>query len=1833
MNISELIEEYEVLGVKMWVEDGALKFKSPVGVMTDIRKETLKKHKESLVSYLNHADAPVLIHDEVNRHAAFPLTGIQEAYLFGRNQNFDSSGVGCHAYCEIALKNADRGRLEAAWHKTILRHDMLHAIVYPDGSQKVLREFRLPGIPEYEAASAGDFERRVAEVRTRLSHKQYQTDAYPLYDFEITKYGDESTLHVSFDMLIADFVSIRVVLKDMMAYYADAHAELPELDITFRDFLLFRERQAGGLKAKERLRQDREYWLGRVGDLPQGPELPVVGKISNDNVRFEQRAWVASAEEWESIGALAQRMRVTPSVLVLAAYAEMLGKWSKNKNFCVNLTLLNRPDVHPQIGGIVGDFTDVDVLEIAPKAGSSFLERVKAIQNRLWSDLGHNAFSGIQVLRELAKTHGRNVIIPIVYTSTAGMSMEDGAGCAPYEIRYSISQTPQVWIDCQVSDWHGGVRVNWDVREGVFREGVLDDMFEAFTGLLADLAKPDFDPSLQSPIRLSPKYREVVDAVNATGAPFVKGTLMDGFLAQAKDHPGRTALICEEGAYSYGELAECAARVQEELLSLGAAEKDRVCIALDKGVWQIAAILGVLSIGAAYVPVNVSQPLARQRAILKDAACSLCVTDVEGLLGDGPDSGLSHITPVNPGRLAKERSGGLQAVSYASENTAYIIYTSGSTGQPKGVVIRHEAALNTILDINERFGVTQEDRIIGLSEIAFDLSVYDIFGAFQAGAALVLPDAGRKTDPGHWDDLIARHRVSIWNTVPALMQMYAGFAANRARPETGSLRLVLLSGDWIPVSLPGEVRELCPGAQVISLGGATEASIWSIFFDTENYKGEESIPYGTPLRNQRFHVLDAGLEPCPFEVAGSLYIAGSGLAEGYFNDEEATKHAFLHHPQTRERIYHTGDLGRYRADGAILFLGRDDSQIKIHGYRVEIGEIENVLKAHPKLRNAAVIAERDAQGEYRIGAFVLPAESDEERDGRLAFSEELREYCGSVKTAAFQELPGGVLDRWIALSERIALFNMIGALRSAGLFRNAGDVHTESEIIKMLHADGKYTALLSRWLRALGKEGLLGCDSAGGYRLAVVYDEDRLRAEKAEFAEIEKELQNSPVLSGILCREPEALVRLISGQERPLDYLFPEGGSGVALAAYQDNRVARCFNGIVHQVMMKIAGHLNQARAGQPVRILEVGAGVGGTSNELIPHLDGLNVRYRFTDVSNYFLNEAKKRFQAYPWVEYGIYDVNEDYSGQGLKASEADIILCANVLHNAKDGKKHIAKMAEMLSPGGFLVVIDAISETYSLMTSMGFVYDSDEIIDDRRLAGSIFFDHAHWMDLIRAAGLALVCDAPGPGEQFYETGQHLFICRADSPQLCISGEEIEEYLRGKLPHYMIPHYIEALPTLPLTENGKVNREALRRRIENRQAPESTDFEPPVGDVEAQIAGIWSEVLGKGPIGRRQNFYEIGGDSLTIAQVVSKMKETVAPAEALDWNTLLQLMIEGQTVEGVAKGLLAGASGETAAAKPDCYSILKAETDTLLKEIVLFADGTGTLSIYRALLEMLSSKANESTRISGFAVEDAEAFLGMPETESIVGLGRKYAERLRSGPGRRICLVGHCMGALIALETCRELQRAGVASELFMIDPRKGDSYRENVLLQERGFAQLLGADLARCGHAAPDEALGAALQAHFEQAGVLASEEDLCAMAGRHKNVGDCYAALSRIPQWERFENMYKTLHHVDAETITDFEIHRLIQYYKVFVHSYKSVVAYRPEPFAMPAHMLSCTDRSRAFLTFMESEVDFAQAAGAPGGRFEECTITGDHLSCMRLPEVGQIAAYLEERGVFA
>ncbi|WP_341537771.1 non-ribosomal peptide synthetase [Clavibacter michiganensis] len=357
----------------------------------------------------------------------------------------------------------------------------------------------------------------------------------------------------------------------------------------------------------------------------------------------------------------------------------------------------------------------------------------------------------------------------------------------------------------------------------------------------------------------------------------------------------------------------------------------------------------------------------RRRAIHRAAGIRLVIADDPPAAG-GDEPGTPAL--LRPADAAAEEPLA-DPVRPPVEALAYVIHTSGSTGEPKGVEITHDAAWSTVDAVSRMLEIGPGDRVLALSALDFDLSVFDVLGVLGAGGALVLPEEGEERDAPRWLDLVHEHGVTLWDTVPMLLDMLL-VAADDRPGRLGSLRAALVSGDRVGTDLHGRlIRAAGPGTRLVALGGATEAAIWSNAWEVDGpLDGWQSAPYGRPLPDQAFRVLDASGRDCPDWVPGELVIGGRGLARGYRGDPARTAAAFVE--LGGGRWYRTGDTGRYRPGGILEFLGRADRQVKLGGHRMELGEIEAAHAASPGVRRAMALVVDGPGGRRRVHVAVEP---------------------------------------------------------------------------------------------------------------------------------------------------------------------------------------------------------------------------------------------------------------------------------------------------------------------------------------------------------------------------------------------------------------------------------------------------------------------------------------------------------------------------------------------------------------------------------------------------------------------------------------------------------------------------------------------------------------------------------------------------------------------------------------------------------------------------------------------------------------------------------------------
>ncbi|WP_201408168.1 non-ribosomal peptide synthetase [Mycobacterium paraintracellulare] len=949
----------------------------------------------------------------------FSLAPMQHAMWVGRQENQQLGGVAGHLYVEFDGGGIDPERLRAAATALARRHPMLRVRFLPDGTQRIAPADEFGPFPvhveDLRERSTGEADRRLAAIRAAKSHQQLDGAVFELAVTLLP--AERSRLHVDLDMQAADAMSYRTLMADLAALYLGR--DLPELGYTYRQYRHAIE--AEDARPQPARDADRAWWARRLPELPDPPALPTTGgRAENQSTR--RWHWL-DPHTRDALFARAQARGFTPAMALAAGFANTLARWSTTSRFLLNVPLFGRQALHPDVDSLVGDFTSSLLLDVDLTRANTAAARAQVVQDAMRTAAAHSAYPGLAVLRDLSRHRGTQVLAPVVFTSALGLgelfsSDVTGQFGTPGWI---ISQGPQVLLDAQVTEFDGGVLVNWDVREGVFPAGVIDAMFAHHIDELLRLASADEAWEAPGPPALPEVQRAVREAANGRTAEPSGEALHDGFFRQAEQRPDAPAVFASSGDLSYAQLRDQALAVAAALRAAGVTAGDTIAVMGPKTAEQIPALLGILSVGAVYLPIGVDQPRDRAECILESGGVSLAVVCggqrlsmpvpevvLADILGGAPASTEITSARVDPAALA------------------YVLFTSGSTGEPKGVEVTHDAAMNTVEFIGRHFDIGPADRCLALSTLEGDISVMDVFVTLRTGGSIVVVDEAQRRDPDAWARLIDAHQVTVLHFMPGWLEMLVEVGRGRL----SSVRVVPTGGDWVRPEVVRRLRAEAPNLRFAGLGGATETPVHnSIFEVTEPIPDDwTALPFGVPLPNNACRVVDDTGADCPDWVPGEYWVSGRGIARGYRGRPDLTAERFVEHDG---RIwYRTGDLVRYWPDGTLEFVGRADHRVKISGYRVELGEVETALRRVPGVRTAvaALIA---VSGESDVLAAQVCA------DDASVTAEGIRQALADL-------VPAHMIPRHITVVERIG-FTDAGKLDRRAVARELESAVSQSQ--------------------------------------------------------------------------------------------------------------------------------------------------------------------------------------------------------------------------------------------------------------------------------------------------------------------------------------------------------------------------------------------------------------------------------------------------------------------------------------------------------------------------------------------------------------------------------------------------------------------------------------------------------------------------------------------------------------------------------------------------------------------------------------------------------------------
>ncbi|ATQ77349.1 non-ribosomal peptide synthetase [Massilia violaceinigra] len=945
------------------------------------------------------------------RPAVAPLSFAQQRLWF-ISQMSERAAAAYHMLRGLRLRGAlDTAALQAALDAIIRRHEVLRTRVgmvdgHPVQDIAPAAAFALVCHDLREAGESGDeaiarWSRHEAQAPFDLAHGS------PIRGRLLRLGEHDHCLLLTMHHMAADGWSMGVLAAELRALYCGD--ELPALSLQYADYALWQRQWLDGAVQRIQLAYWQQQLAGAPGliTLPTDRPRPTVQDYAGQSVPVRIERELASA-----LKALSQKHGTTLFMTLLAAWGALSARLAGQDEVVIGSPVANRGRV--ELEPLIGFFANTLALRLDLSGGPSVGALLAQARECVLEGQSHQDVPFEQVVEALKpqRTLSHSPIFQLMFawqnTPQAAASL-DGVDTEEIILEHP-SATVDLSLDLEECD---GAIVGWmTFASALFDRATIERHLGCFSLLLAGMANDDTCAIDRIDILSDTERAQVLRGWNRTRRDYRQDLCIHEIIEeQAQATPHAVAVELDESRLTYRELNEQANQLAHYLSTHGAGPEQRVALCLERSLEMVVAILAVLKAGAAYVPLDPAYPAARLAFMLADSAPCVLLTqagidlpaEVPTVLLDCAERPWQSMPTTD---LAPAQLGPTPA------HLAYVIYTSGSTGQPKGVMNEHAAVVNRLLWMQDAYRIDAADAVLQKTPFSFDVSVWEFFWPLMQGARLVMARPGGHKDPAYLADTIRRHAITTAHFVPSMLQ---AFVDSGAAEGCAQLRRVMCSGEALPGALARRFVQCLPRTELHNLYGPTEAAVDVTAWHCKGSDLPDIIPIGRPIANTTIYLLDRHGKPVPAGVAGEIHIGGVQVARGYLNRDELTAQRFVADPfagKPGARMYKTGDLGRWLADGTVEFLGRTDHQVKIRGQRIELGEIEAHLARQDGVREVVVLAREDSPGDQRLVAYVVGAADPQAL--RAALARELPDYMVPAACVVLDALPlsaNGKLDR------------------------------------------------------------------------------------------------------------------------------------------------------------------------------------------------------------------------------------------------------------------------------------------------------------------------------------------------------------------------------------------------------------------------------------------------------------------------------------------------------------------------------------------------------------------------------------------------------------------------------------------------------------------------------------------------------------------------------------------------------------------------------------------------------------------------------------------------------
>jgi amino acid adenylation domain-containing protein len=851
-------------------------------------------------------------------------------------------------------------------------------------------------------------EREAARLATEEACRPFDLRTGPLLRLLAARMGEEQhrlymTIHqIVFDAVTAYHVFLPELATLYEAFASGKSSPLPELAIQYGDFAHSQRKTP----LPEGWSEHAVYWREQLAEAPTLQWPTDRPRPAVDSHRGAIQRYTLPAALVRDLRSLSQRHEVSLYMILLAGLATLLHRYTGQDDLVTGTFTAGRKLA--ELEPLLGYFVNPLALRMDLSGNPTFAKLLRRVRRVVLDALKHEELPFAEVVRESRwkPDPSRNPLFQVVLSQQPKLAAPaSGWGLATEEICNGGSKLDlMIVVDDRGDSISGPITYNPDL----FDHTTIQRLIGHWQTLLASAAQEPHQPIAALPMLTEEEKNKILVEWNDTVMEFPAEACLHHLIeGQVERTPNAVAVIHEQDCLTYRELDVRANQLANYLREMGVGPDVRVGICLERSTQMMVALLGILKAGGAYVPLDPEYPKERLSFMVQDSGLECLVTQ-SSLTSQLSDCSKKVVCIDRDWPLISQESGTHASSPAKSEDLVYVIYTSGSTGKPKGVQICHRALVNLLSSMQAQPGLTRNDRLLAVTTISFDIAALELYLPLTVGACCVLASRENCKDGRQLWRMLDDHDITVMQATPSGWKLLV----DAGWPDKSNLK-ILCGGEAMSRDL---ARELIPRASSVwNMYGPTETTVWSGLYRV--VAADSTIPIGKPIANTTMYVLDRNLQPVPVGVTGDLYIGGEGLARGYLNRPELNAEKFIACPFLSGRaawLYKTGDLARYRADGNIQCLGRTDTQVKVRGFRIELEEIESVLRRHSAVADACAVVREDTPGDLRLAAYVTPVQQPAALDEiRRFLKEHLPPYMVPV-VSSLNKLPltpNGKLNR------------------------------------------------------------------------------------------------------------------------------------------------------------------------------------------------------------------------------------------------------------------------------------------------------------------------------------------------------------------------------------------------------------------------------------------------------------------------------------------------------------------------------------------------------------------------------------------------------------------------------------------------------------------------------------------------------------------------------------------------------------------------------------------------------------------------------------------------------